>query len=184
MTKNELLILRELFKNEMSRLSRINELSDDNKVKEFIALLGIEYSKDIDIYKTLNDILEAISITKTNGIYVCTGTFYNECITQYQETDYFTRHTDFDSKHAEFREYCDIESLKYVRAFTDSKYMEGDDIYRLTAVFERENIVLNPYNTFINLNGLHNVRFDFFTRSIETDQSQAKKYVINKYHRM
>ena len=50
--------------------------------------------------------------------------------------------------------------------------------------FEEENIVLNPYGTYKDMNGYQEVRQDFFYEAIKKGQPKAKEYVLKKYKRL
>ncbi len=185
MKKNELLKLREQFLQEKQRRKRINELLETELIQEFIQLSGVKI-KTLDCNDTseiLFSILKNFTIKQTNGIYVCTGTFYTSCHICYEETDYYSRETDFDSVNAEYREYCDIEDGSVVLAYMKPEYFT---IWTklLASDFEEKNIVLNPYNSSEDKNGYTEVREKFFMTAIEKGQGTAKKLILKQYPRM
>lgn len=186
MKKSELLRLRKELIQETERRKRINELLETELIQEFMKLnsITVKELKDDDIRGILQLILRNFTITETNGIYVCTGTFFTDYDICYEDTNYYTKSTDFDSKYAEYRIYRDIEDGKTRRA-----YLKLDDNKRryhelLSSQFEENNIVLNPYNSSNNENGYAEVREDFFTTAVDKGQSKAKKLILEKYPRM
>ena len=181
MKKYELLKLRELLNKEISRRKRIKELLECDLVKEYLSITNTPWvNLDInDIRGILSDILLNYKVTSTNNIYVATRAYFLDCIICYQETNYFRSNVPINSLEAENKIYKDIESESIVVAssLTDSKMP-------LISTFERENIVLNPYNTSNNKNGYDDVRLDFFSSSVEQGQAKAKKLILEKYKKM
>ena len=146
-------------------------------------LKGInEQSLIIDEWSIIEKILEDYKLTETNGIYVCTGAFYEDCDICYQETTYYTRSTDLFSELAEYRIYRDIESGIARKAFLKSSSMEKSIV--LANQFEQENIVLNPYGTSKNKNGYNEVRKTFFIEAIKNGQPKAKQLILKQYSKM
>lgn len=187
MKTSELTKLRKLYKLEYERLNKISELSKENKVNEFIKLTNIDIDKliDIDDNKIIDNILKNINITNTNNIYVCTKQC--SCTSDWcdPETNYYIVNVPFDSKYFEFRYYQNIETLKYVIAYSKPEFID----YRiknayLTSNFEDSHIVLNPYNTYENNNGFDEVRKEFLTNCINMSQEKAKKLILDKYKRI
>lgn len=184
MKKSELIKLRKLFNDEVQRRKRINELLKENLIREFINLSSLkpEILESDDVRGIVVKILKDFEITETNGIYVCTGTYFTDCDICYEETDYYAREVRFDSKHAEYRTYSDIENGKQIRAYFQ---FSNDVAKRLLAFnFEKNNVVLNPFNSNKNRNGYDEVRIDFFENSINYGQSKSKKLILEKYTRM
>lgn len=186
MKKSELLRLRKELLQEIERRKRVNELLETELIKEFIKLSNVKVKelKDDDKRAILHSILENFTITETNGIYVCTGSFYTDYDICYEETNYYTKSTDFDSKYAEYRIYRDIEDGKTRRA-----YLKLDDNKRryhelLSSEFEGKNIVLNPNNSPNNENGYAEVREKFFVTAVDKGQAKAKKLILEEYPRM
>lgn len=185
MKKYELTKLKKQLMQEIQRRKRVNELLEEELIQEFIKLSDIEVQplKDDDINGILFSILRNFTITETNGIYVCTGTFASDCDICYEETTWYSRLIDFDSKDAEYREYCDIEDSRLITAYT-----KQDNLSRyahlLASEFEKNNIVLNPYNSGKNRNGYEEVREEFFVNAIEKGQGKAKKLILDKYPRI
>ena len=180
MNKSNLEELRLLVRNELNRRIQINNLLKSQEVLEYLSLTNtpvcdLDYH---DIDKIIKDVLNSYDfkkITKTNGIYVCTESFKTECTISYQDTEFYHKYLPIDSDETEQRIYNDIESGLAIR-----KSKEDNGIKE----FERDNIVLNPYNSHDYLNGYHDVRDDFFIESIRKGQSQARKLVLKKYNRL
>lgn len=183
MTRKELIDLRRLLENEKNRRLRINELLQSEEVIEFLKLKGIE-EKPVDIgeWLILRKILEKFEITSTNGIYVCTGTYCIDCSICYEETNWYTEDVGFDSNEREYRMYQDIEDGRIKKAYFEQPLYKRP--VELAMYFERDNIVLNPYNTNNGSNGYYEVREMFFTSAIKSGQAKAKKLVLSKFNRM
>lgn len=185
MKKKELLELKNQVQQEIQSRKRINELLETELVQEFLNLSNVEVQSfdEEDIRGILASILSNFTITKTNGIYVCTGTFFTGCDINYEDYRFYTRKIDFDNPLAEYRTYCDIEDRSMKTA-----YMKKDDNSNesnlLVSEFEGSNIVLNPYNSSENYNGYYEVRGDFFATAIEKGQRKAKKIILERYPRM
>lgn len=170
---------------EIARRNRIQELLKNDLMKEYISLSHLEPMKmdSTAINEMLESILQEFTIEKTNGIYVCTGTYFTDWRVCYEETYYTTKQVEFDSEDAEFRIYCDIESDMCVTAY---KKIEKEEVYKkiTTSEFECTNIVLNPYNSNQNRNGYSEVRSDFFINAIKYGQPKSKRLLLDKYRRM
>lgn len=185
MKRYELLKLKKEVLKEIQRRKRVNELLETELIQEFMELSNIKVQSldDEDIREILSSILENFTITETNGIYVCTGTFYSDCDTYYGVTSYSSRTVDFNSRLAEYRIYCDIEDGRRRTA-----YMKNEDnsclFELLVSEFEESNIVLNPYNSSKNRNGYAEVRENFFMTAIEKGQGKAKKLILEQYPRI
>lgn len=183
MKRNELVYLKKTLKYEKERILRINELLQNENVIEFLKLKGIdEQLLTIDEWEIIKKILEDYKIIETNGIYVCTGAFYEDCNICYQETTYYTRAVDLFSELALYRSYRDIESGVVKHAYLNANEM-GKSVV-LTKDFEQENIVLNPYSTNKNKNGYDEVRKTFFIEAIKNGQPKAKQLILNRYNKM
>lgn len=183
MKPNQLVYLKKTLKYEKEKILRINELLQNENVIEFLKLKGInEQTLIIDEWPIIKKILEDYKLTETNGIYVCTGAFYEDCDICYQETTYYTRSTDLFSELAEYRIYRDIESGIARKAFLKSSSMEKSIV--LANQFEQENIVLNPYGTSKNKNGYNEVRKTFFIEAIKNGQPKAKQLILKQYSKM
>ncbi len=182
MKKYELVKLKRQILEEVQRRKRINELLEVEQIKEFIKLSGVKVESldSENIKEILFSILNNFTITETNGIYVCTGTYITDCDISYEETTYYSSKVDFDSEYAEYRIYCNIEDEKMKRAYL-KPFMSCQ---LLASEFERNNIILNPYNSSKNSNGYAEVREDFFMTAIEKGQGKAKKLILEKYPRM
>lgn len=183
MKKYELVKLKKQLQLEVERRNRINELLETDLIQEFMKLSGVKVQQlnADNIKEILFSILENFTITETNGIYVCTGTFFTDYDICYEETSYYSREIDFDSKYAEYRLYRDIENGQRIRAYMKQSLRTKK---LLTKEFEESNIVLNPYNSSKNSNGYDEVREKFFMSVIEKGQGKAKKLILDQYSRM
>ena len=182
MKRNELIKLRELVTKEVERRERIKTLLENELVKEYLELSKIEPNEldSNNIKEILNQILNDFTISKTNGIYVCTVAYYTDYRICYEDTDYSTKYTKIDASYADYRTYTDIESLKSIVASKDkNKYYNA-----VIKEFEENNIVLNPYNTCKDKNGLNEVRMDFFENSLKQGQAKSKQLLLKKYPRL
>lgn len=183
MTRKELNDLKKLLELERNRRLRINELLESKDVIEFLRLKGIDESRvDIDECQILEEILKTFKITSTNGIYVCVGTYYIDCRICYEETDYYVKEVDFDSKYRDYRIYKDIENGSTKKAYFESPRYTHPIV--LATNFENDNIVLNPHNTNEERNGYYEVKNMFFTSAIKSGQAKAKRLVLGKFNRM
>ena len=183
MKRNELIELRSLVKNEIKRRERIQELLKNELVIEY---LKVTKTKPVNldsnnIKEIISKVLSSFTITKTNGIYVCTSAWYTDYEICYEETNYYSKDVEINSECAESKIYTDIESGKCISAKRVANCM---DIRPLISNFERDNIVLNPYNTGNNRNGYDEVQLDFFETALKDGQAKAKKLVLNKYPRI
>ena len=90
MRRNELILLKELVNEEISRRKRIKELLKNELVREYLVITGTnEAELDVNnISEILSNILPSFTVTKTNGIYVCTRAWYSECRILYEDTEY------------------------------------------------------------------------------------------------
>ena len=185
MKRNELIELRELVSNEIKRRKKIKDLLKNNLILEYLKITNTKFEEldDSNIKEILEHILHTFTITKTNGIYVCTGAYYVDCDICYQDTSYYTRSVDIDSNQSEFRLYSDIENGKIFKS-TRSNETKQNHNYPLFKEFEENNIVLNPYNKSENNNGYNDVKYDFFETAIKDGQTKAKKLVLSKYPRL
>lgn len=179
MTKEEELELKKKYLEELNKQERINQLVNDEKVKEFIELLSIDKKYLlVDRDKLLQKVLDNFRINETNNIYVCFGTYYTEI------NPFYTKNSiQNENPYTKYKRYRNIENLVDKVAYTDSYFPRyGQKV--LIDDFEKENIVLNPHNTTYNLNGFYEVRMDYFNETINTDQNNAKKLILEKYPRL
>ena len=185
MTRNELIKLRNLVDQEKQRRERIKELLVNPLLQEYLNITSTDYKElaQCNITEILNQILSTFTITKTNGIYVCTGAYYVDCDICYQDTSYYTRSADIDSNIAEYRLYTNIENDKRYKAVKDKTIRNWDNNPSFNE-FESNNIILNPYNTNVDMNGYNEVKYDFFNTAIKDGQAKAKKLVLSKYPRL
>ena len=180
MKKEELLKLKELIINETNRRKRINELLDNKLVKEYFELTNKKQDKiteeELEILKY---ILNDFKVTKTNGIYVCTCAIRTDYHICYEETEYYSEYIDINSNKAEKKRYVNIESNEDVIGT-----IEKEDNRPLISEFERNNIVLNPYNTSENSNGFYEVKNEFFMNCIKYGNIKSKNMILKKYKRL
>lgn len=123
-------------------------------------------------YELLRKILEDYKVTNTNNIYVVTRAFHYK----YGFEVPFDSYYDIGS-----RVYTNIEDKSTVKAWISE---QAYDKRTITSEFEKNNIVLNPYNTSKNNNGYENVRHEFFKNAIKYGQEKAKKLILSKYPRL
>ncbi len=181
MKRNELILLRELMNKELERRKRINKILDDKLFEEYSMLTNTNFEKlDLNEINIIKKILENFKVTKSFGIYVCTRAYETRCSICYQETDYYNVDLDINSIRAEDKIYRDIELNQPLLATKD----ENDFNAPLINEFEKNNIVLNPYNTSNDLNGYYEVRNEFFINSIKYGQAKSKKIILEKYPRL
>lgn len=181
MNKSELIKLKKLVNLEISRRERIDELLNNEFVEEYLELTQIpKYENKSDFLEVLKDILKDFEVKETNNIFVCTyssGIDYDIC---YEETNTYSKRLKINSDNADFKIYTDIESGKKITA----KKEENKYIDSTIKEFEKNNIVLNPYNSCDNSNGYEEVRLDFFNNCIKSGQNKSKNLILNKYPRI
>ncbi len=183
MKRNELIKLRELVTKEIKRRERIKELLENDLIREYIEITNTKV-KELDssnIREILNQILSSFSITKTNEIYVCTSAYCIDYEIVYEETTTYRENVEINSPKAMHKIYTDIETGKHISA-TEKSNNSGNG--QLISDFEKNNIVLNPYNTCQNLNGYYEVKLDFFETAVNDGQAKAKKLILTKYPKM
>ncbi len=181
MKKNELILLKKLLDDELNRRKRINEILDNEILIEYSMLTDTNFEKmDINEISVIRKILENFNITNTNKIYVCTRAYETRCNICYQETDYYDVDLDINSSKAEYKIYRDIESNKSVLGSKEP----NDYGSEIISEFEKNNIVLNPYNTSKDKNGYSEVRLEFFNNSIKYGQIKSKNLILKKYPRL
>lgn len=183
MKRNELIQLRELVTKEVERRKRIKELLESDLIQEYIEITNAKVNKldSNNIRGILNQILSSFSITKTNEIYVCISAYYMDYKIIYQDTIDYAKIVEINSCSATHKTYIDIESGKQISA---TKRLDNGVKGQLISAFEKNNIVLNPYNTCQNFNGYYEVKSDFFETAIKDGQAKAKKLVLTKYPRI
>ena len=193
MKKSEVAKLKKQYYLELERVRKINELSKRKDILEFLRLQGInfeELSEDI-----LDNILKNFKVSETNGILVCTGNYYTDCRICYEETNYQTVLTKFDSSYTEFRTYRNIENEKfylgymkdYIKSICGNETIEEyckKNGFRLSSAIERTFTVLNPYNKSDGDNGYQDVRREFFMTTINKGQPSSKSLILSKYNHM
>ena len=183
MKRNELIQLRELVDDEIKKRKRIKELLRNELVMEYLEITKTNpVELDIDnISEIISKVLSSFTITKTNGIYVCTSAWYTDYRICYEDTEYYSQYVALYSEYAEYKIYTDIESNKSITAVKEEKESYGRP---LISSFETENIVLNPYNNRKNNNGYDEVKLDFFETALKDGQAKAKRLVLTKYSRL
>lgn len=207
MKKTELIKLKKILQQELNRRSKINELLDNDLVREYLVLNNMDiYKYDMDDkWLILKEILQNFEITETNGILVLTGCFITECSICYEETDYYEKRVDFDNKYIEYQVFKDIENSQKHIAYSDDyikRELEEENRFyirydmdistfchkrygrSLVSELMEKYAILNPYNTYKNMNGFNEVQKDFYINSIEKGQPKAKQLVLSKYPQM
>ena len=102
MKRNELIQLRELVNDEIKRRERIKELLGNKLVMEYLEITNTN-PVDLDINnisEIISKILPSFTITKTNGIYVCTSAWYTDYRISYEDTEYYSQYVAIDSEYA------------------------------------------------------------------------------------
>ena len=170
MKKSELIKLRKLIKNEIKKREDIIELLENEYVKKFSESIDFdkeEYNPD-DLRTIVKDIISGFAVVETNGIYVC--------IEALAYDKYRDEYINPDSHYAYKKTYKDVESREI---------MKPNNIN----LFERSNIVLNPYNKayddkVVRENGYDDVRLDFFQECYKNSQYEAVQMILKKYPRI
>lgn len=176
MKKQELVKLRKLFVEELNRREKINRLLMADDIKKIIGHYSLDDISFLDTSEdiVIREIIKDFYPIETNGIFVCLNGFYNEmkpgC------SHYNTIIVDPMDEMAEERTYIDIESEK--------DYTDYVNCETFSTSFEKRNVVLNPYNTTQNYNGMECVREDFFMYACKYGQPMARKLLLQKYTRM
>jgi hypothetical protein len=184
MNRFELVRLKRLVSDEVNRRKRVKELLRNELVKEYLELTNTKACEldSENINEVIDKVLETFTITKTNGIYVCTSAYFIDCAICYQDTDYYSVDVDIDSKYAECKVYVDIENKNKVHA---ARKLKEISIASVTIDdFEKTHLVLNPYNTCENHNGYDEVRHEFFRNAIEYGQPNSKQLILSKYPKL
>ena len=178
MKREELLYLREELQKEVKKRERIKELLKEDNVQELLNLTSTNYNKFLkNDYELLLQILKDYKITNTNNIYVVTSAYYSEFIL----CDSLHHNVPIDSEKVEGKNYVNIESKQLTQAWIKERTYDG----RIeTSEFERDNIVLNPYNLSDNNNGYEEVRMEFIRNALQYGQDKSKKLLLEKYPRL
>lgn len=207
MKRAELIKIKRLLQQEVIRRERINELLENNLIKEFMLLnnLNIKELCTTDIWSILDELLEQFQIEESNGILVCIGNYMVDCDITYQDTYHYTRSVPFNSLCTQYQTFRDIETCKLYTGYVDryiETMLEQENSYYpkiqktpsefcrsrygkcLVSELKEKYILLNPYNTKENENGFNEVRKVFFETTIENGQTKAKQLVLSKYSRM
>ena len=171
MKKSELAKLRKLIKNEIKKREEIIELLENEYVKKFSESIDFdkeEYNPD-DLRTIVKDIISGFAVVETNGIYVCI-----KAIDMDKDAYYVCVRPD--SSYALKKIYKNIESR-------ETKELQDYDL------FERNNIVLNPYNKAyddiaVRENGYDDARLDFFQECYKNSQYEAVQMILKKYPRI
>lgn len=181
MKKQELINLRKYLEEEIERRKRINELLNNTIIKEYISLTGskVEY-QNINKNTIINEITKDIKYTDTNGIYVWTDAFAYSFDLTYEEYHEYLSSIDYDNPTIKFKRYMNIENYRICSARIEKEHPNNI----LISDFEKENIVLNPYNSSNNNNGFNEIRNDFLSYSLDYGQVKAKKLLLEKYSRI
>ena len=182
MKREELIYLKKRLQEEKEKRDKIKNLLQQDNVKELISL--IEISPDLFIkedYELLKIILKNYKITNTNNIYVATKALVINWGHSYETyIDSFAFGNGIYTNGS--RIYTNIEDKSIIKAWINTYSDDNNRI--ITTEFERENIVLNPYNTSVNENGFEEVRQEFFENAIKYGQAKSKKLLLRKYPRL
>ncbi len=184
MSSYELAKLRKLINEELKRRRKINELLDLQTTIELMILMGSNIEKyDTDLREIIKNLLNKITVTNTNDIYVCVGSWYY-IDTGYNHPHYERSSISIDATTAELKAYRNIENGLYKEIDIEPRY--GVTIPDAFKTFEKEHIVLNPYNSTDEhaLNGYNEVRLDFFEESYRHGQNKAVQMILKKYPRI
>ena len=154
--------------------------------KELETLKKVNNQKDvIDDYNLVLRILTKYKITETNEIYVCTHASFFRNMISLLDTEVYSEDLDIDTNVADTKFYCDIESDKYIVGTGDKEEAlrwKDDRVY--IPEFEQEHIILNPYNSSKNLNGLLEVKKMFWENTLKYGEEESKKLLLEKYPRL
>lgn len=174
--REDLEIEKERLKEYNDKIKRIKELMKDDKVKEFLKLISLDYKvgntkkmvTDDIIASIYSQYLYLIKESDTNGLYVYLGTYaYNDEIDiVHGSRDY---RVSYDSPKADYRLYQNIE-------------LWGSEqiLIRKCEEFEKNHIVINPMVPFSNKD-FYEIQKDFFIRAVKDNQKSAKRMVLRKY---
>ncbi len=164
---------------------RLQELKKErDKSTNFNSEEELQQSNQSD-YNLLLRILNNFKLSETNGIYVCTDAYYFSQWIGLLDSETYSVQTAIDFKGIDGRFYCDVEDNKFIVGTMDKEEAlrwKGDRYY--IPDFEKEHIILNPYNTPENLNGYFEVKKDFWENAVKYGQEKAKKLILNKYPRL
>lgn len=151
-----------------SKIKRINELTKNECVKEYIKLLK-EVKSDLKLIKCKNEDIIYFEfrnvqhkIEKTNNIYVYMGTFFIDC-------EHDEREVERNSKNADFRKYWDIE-----------KYNAVVLSIRDSIVFEKENTIIYP-KTCLKTDMYYKIQKEFINYACKYGQERAVKRILKKW---
>lgn len=183
MEREELLYLKKRLQEEKEKRDKIRNLLQQDNIKELISLA--EISPDLFVkedYELLRQILKNFKITKTNGIYICVDAYYYGLEEDINNSDLIFE--KLDSRIYDKRLYKDIENGKEILGCTDNNDCQYYSNRVYDKIFNKENIVLNPYNTRKDKNGYEKVRQEFFENAIKYGQTKSKKILLNKYPRL
>ncbi len=181
MKRTELLELRELVKAEKEKERNVQVTPGTATIQRYLSTINgnLYESEDEELKNILNIVLLTFGITETNGIYVCTSAWYTERKISHPVSAVCLKECKIDYPWAEFKTYVDIESAIPVGAVLDGEVRRDEP---LIEDFERQHIVLNPYNDYErNMNGYSEVRFDYFKTALEQGDEEAVKLVLAKY---
>ena len=125
MKKSELIKLKKLLQQEITRRNRVNELLSNDLIKEFLTLNNLDIQKFSieDKWPILEELFKEFEITESNRILVCIKNYIIQCNICYQETSYDTKEVPFDNEYIQYQLFKDIETGKIHTAYTD-KYIQ------------------------------------------------------------
>lgn len=186
MTSNDLRKIKTKLEEKIQRRNKLNKYLNDKKIQKFIDLANIKVDKkDVNKEKLLNEVLNDIIIKNTDNIYICDAAYTLDCIIEQDDKIYYERKVDFGYKDIKYKDYINIESEVSTICYKDESILETSNIDKFLLIndFEKENIVLNPYNISGN-NGFNEVRLEYFLNALEFGKTKAKSMLLKKYKRM
>ena len=187
MRKEELIKIKKLINEEIFRRKTINELLSLESTKKLLDLTGlkIDFLDYDNIREIIGNIIKDYNICETNNIYVCTRAYYLVDYGNHDRDNYSYSTNINDNECAEYKSYRDIESGKYIKAVKER--VNRIEKRPLIEVFEKNNIVLNPYNESSRKhveNGYEEVILEFFYEAYKNGQNKALKKILTKYPRL
>lgn len=185
MTSNDIQKIKERLTAERERIQRLNSSLQDPQVKEYLKLKGIKEKTvyTIDEWQVISEFLKGYETEDPTNIYVCTGATLTECDICYQETNYYERKCSIYDPYLEYREYKNIETGAYVKAYYDIRYVRpyARKYAKLISDFEKDVIVLHPCKTDDPDNGYEQVRKYYFETALKYGEEVAEDMVLRKY---
>ncbi len=189
MTSNELKLFRKLVKSEIEKRKKVNEILQNYDIKDTLEeyLLSEDHLDPFNTYSIVEKVLKGFFVTKSNKIYVCTLSVYED---ESGVKSYYNPATQ--NINISYKRYVDIESREIALAGPSVPEYSPLYISSDTQSFENKFIVLNPdgeiysekkKSAFRN-NGYYRIRQDFFEACLENTQKEAIKMILKKTPRI